>query len=180
MNEEWRPIPGTDGRYDASNLGRIRSWAPWRGQPAPRVMAPGSKGSKGHLMVNLRVDGKRIPMLVHRAVLAAFVGPAPIDKPITRHLDGDPTNNRLSNIAYGTYVENEADKLQHGRNYNATKPACKHGHPFDEENTLWFGDRRRCRTCEKQRGTYVASPCEVCGKSRTNMPRHLRLMHEAA
>lgn len=31
-----------------------------------------------------------------------------------RHLDGNPANNRLSNLKWGTKVENESDKRRHG------------------------------------------------------------------
>ena len=33
---------------------------------------------------------------------------------LCRHLDGNPHNNRLDNIVWGTVVENEADKVRHG------------------------------------------------------------------
>jgi hypothetical protein len=33
---------------------------------------------------------------------------------VCRHLDGDPSNNRVRNLRWGTYSENEADKLRHG------------------------------------------------------------------
>jgi hypothetical protein len=52
--------------------------------------------------------------LVHRLVLEAFVGPCP-DGYITRHLDGDPSNNRVTNLAWGTSKENAADTKRHGR-----------------------------------------------------------------
>ena len=48
--------------------------------------------------------------------------------PGCRHLDGDRTNPRLENLAWGTKVENEADKELHGtvprgdRNGSRTKP----------------------------------------------------------
>jgi hypothetical protein len=50
---------------------------------------------------------------VHKLICEAFLGPKP-DGLITRHLDGDPTNNKLSNLAYGTHKENEEDKRKHG------------------------------------------------------------------
>jgi hypothetical protein len=50
---------------------------------------------------------------VHRLVLEAFVGPCP-DGMECRHLDGNPSNNRLDNLAWGTHSENERDKVRHG------------------------------------------------------------------
>lgn len=34
---------------------------------------------------------------------------------------------------------------------NARKTHCKHGHPFDEENTYVHDGRRICRTCNRDR-----------------------------
>jgi hypothetical protein len=33
---------------------------------------------------------------------------------ITRHLNGDPADNRLTNIVYGTYKENLEDDIRNG------------------------------------------------------------------
>jgi len=41
--------------------------------------------------------------LVHRLVLLTFIGPSPL---IVNHIDGDKTNNHLSNLEYVTYQEN--------------------------------------------------------------------------
>ncbi len=50
---------------------------------------------------------------IHRLVLEAFVGPCP-EGMECRHLDGDGTNNRLENLAWGTPKENSADRRRHG------------------------------------------------------------------
>lgn len=52
-------------------------------------------------------------VLIHRLVLEAFVGPRP-DGLEARHRDGDPTNNRLDNLLWGTSSDNENDKRRHG------------------------------------------------------------------
>lgn len=179
MSENWKPIPGFSGRYDVSDLGRIRSWVPWRGQSSPRFLTPHSKGTSEHLMVNLRLNGKRVPTLVHRAVLAGFIGDPPADRPITRHLDGNPVNNMLSNLAYGTPSENELDKVLHGTHQNASKTHCPQGHPYDATNTLTtISGGRWCRACSRERGCR-RTPCPVCGedKSAANLGRHIERHH---
>ena len=50
--------------------------------------------------------------MVHRLVLMAFVG-LPGDGQECRHLDGNPANNELVNLAWGTHKENEKDKYRH-------------------------------------------------------------------
>lgn len=67
----------------------------------------------GYKRVELYNSGKKKQYLVHRLVLVAFVGACPKGK-ICRHLDGNPANNKLDNIKWGTYKENEADKAEHG------------------------------------------------------------------
>lgn len=62
--------------------------------------------------------GKYRTFRVHRLVLLAFVGPCP-EGMEARHEDGDPSNNRLDNLAWGTPAENRADNRRLGR-YTST------------------------------------------------------------
>lgn len=120
-NEIWRDIPGYEGRYQASNLGRIRSLdqivrcgAGGKGIRLiqGRVLRPAGQQSDPHLRVTL---GKRAPgALVHVLVAQTFLGPRP-DGCDVRHLDGDPLNNRADNLAYGTRTENILDVYRTGR-----------------------------------------------------------------
>lgn len=50
---------------------------------------------------------------LHRLILEAFVGPCP-EGMESRHLDGDPDNNKLDNLAWGTKLENHDDRRRHG------------------------------------------------------------------
>jgi hypothetical protein len=51
---------------------------------------------------------------VHNLVAECFIGKRPKNKQLVRHLDNDKTNNDVTNLAYGTYLENEQDKIRHG------------------------------------------------------------------
>jgi len=89
--------------------------------------------------------------LVHVAVAEAFIGPRLGDNE-TRHLNGDATNNALTNLAYGTPAENTADSLRHGTNYASNRTHCPQGHPYDEANTIVGTNpngrpKRSCRIC---------------------------------
>lgn len=67
--------------------------------------------------------GRRVCSSVHALILEAFRGVRPADRPVARHLDGDPANNRLDNLAWGTHSENLADALAHGTLRPSGKPA---------------------------------------------------------
>lgn len=118
--ERWRPVPGYEGLYEASSAGRVRSldrrvrdsrgqWRALRG----RVLQESMASTLGHRKVNLCKDGTPRRTPVHKIVAAAFLGPARGRQ--VRHLDGNPRNNAVGNLAYGTQADNEADKVAHGR-----------------------------------------------------------------
>lgn len=64
----------------------------------------------GHLCVLLDCSSKKY---VHRLVLEVFVGPCPPGMEC-RHLDGNPANNNLDNLKWGTHIENSQDSIRHG------------------------------------------------------------------
>jgi len=146
--EEWRPIIGFEGRYEVSSHGRVRSMARDSRTPkgevrhrSARLLAQRPTGEVGHLSVTLYKDGVGVSRRVHREVARAFIGPVP-DGMICRHLDGNPVNNHLPNLAYGTWSENNLDKVRHGTDHNARKTHCLRGHPYTPENTYWQGGLR--------------------------------------
>lgn len=117
-NEQWLPIPGYEGLYSASNLGRIRS----HGRTVKRgngflsvpdkIMKTPSDG-KGYAHFNARKNGRTKTLWVHIVMMEAFVGPRPENNDI-RHLDGNPSNNSLENLSYGTRAQNIGDAKKHG------------------------------------------------------------------
>lgn len=110
-------IPGFEGRYAVDEEGRVFSYR------ANRFLRPGTRSS-GHVSVVL-YDGRgnRKTFDVHILVGFTFLGRCPTGKE-TRHLDGDPTNNRLANLSYGTRRQNKQDMKWHkGCEGHKLKPA---------------------------------------------------------
>lgn len=123
MTEEWKDIPGYEGRYQASTMGRIRSLdrrvrVVCHGKEATRLMRgrvlrPG-KCRTGHVSVVLGNKANGSP--VHKLVALTFIGPRPDGCEIC-HNDGDPTNNAVSNLRYDTRAENNKDITRQGKRH---------------------------------------------------------------
>lgn len=113
MAEEWRSVPGYAGRYEVSNLGRVRS-LPNSRRRTTLVLKPASAKRGGYPVVNLTTSGSQQRVwFVHRLVALAFLGPCPDGMEVC-HNDGDTSNAALSNLRYDTPVGNQADRLAHG------------------------------------------------------------------
>lgn len=123
MIEIWKDIPGHEGKYQASNQGRIRSLTreitqigrggkPFTRTIKGRILRPGRYCSSGHVSVVLGRGSNGSP--VHQLVMLTFVGPAPLNQEV-RHINGIPDDNRLENLVYGTRTENIIDVYKTGK-----------------------------------------------------------------
>jgi hypothetical protein len=153
--EEWRTIPGLEGLYEASSLGRIRSLdrSVDAGRPrriAGRVLKP-SLNPNGYPFVVPSKDGVAHSMAVHRLVALAFLGPRADGTEVCHH-DGDKTNNAVANLRYDTRSANAMDRVRHGNHPFAAMTHCRKGHAYTDENTHRRSDGgRRCVKCERER-----------------------------
>jgi hypothetical protein len=113
---EYRPIEGFPG-YRIGNDGSV-----WSCRPCTRVKLPGWRrmrlipNNHGYLFVQMCLNGKHRKRYAHRLVLEAFVGPCPEGMECRHFPDGDPTNNKLSNLSWATHLENQRDKPAQGTN----------------------------------------------------------------
>ncbi|WP_085368570.1 HNH endonuclease [Leifsonia sp. NCR5] len=134
--EQWRAIDGTT--YHVSTRGRVKNCKANR--PA-RLIRPCPRGNGGHVAV--AVYGPNKWSYIHRLVAQAFI-PNPHDYPLVRHLDGNPTNNSVDNLAWGTSAMNTADAQAHG-----TMPTAQHG------TTSKYGAGCRCDRCTSATKEYA-------------------------
>jgi hypothetical protein len=100
---EFRRVPGYAG-YRVSTTGRVQTnWSTGHNPPfeTGRWREMGlARHRDGYRQVSLRRKSKRTTEVVHRLVLLAFVGPAPAGHEC-RHLNGNPSDNRLENLVWG-------------------------------------------------------------------------------
>lgn len=115
----WKPIPGFEGYYEASNDGNIRSVdheVPFlsRGYIKTKRLIKGkilTKHIRGkYYFVALHKDGVRHPENVHRLIALTFI-PNPENKPCVDHRNGKCLDNRVENLRWATFSENSLNPV---------------------------------------------------------------------
>lgn len=122
--EEWRDIAGFQGKYQVSNLGRVKSLG--NDKKRKEKILLGSKNRKGYKMVCLYKNGKSKWFFIHRLVYEAFVGFITDGLQID-HVSNNKTDNRLQNLQLLTRSENNKKKFADNpmlRYVKATKIKC--------------------------------------------------------
>lgn len=121
MHERWKDVPGYAGRYQVSNLGRVKSLPHFvtrknvlccgvsRVLIPEKILKPQVQKPSGHLTVKLgHAPAKHHS--VHRLVAEAFIGPCPVGLEVC-HKDNDPTHNSVENLRYDTRSSNRIDMV---------------------------------------------------------------------
>ena len=129
--ERWLPVPGYEGLYEISDLGRVWSVSR-RTRGAPRQFRGRQGGGRflnpwimnaGYPAVELWRDGQRDPRLVHLLVMEAFEGPCPPGQE-TRHGPNGGGDASLANLSRGTHMENMDDQLRDGTRNRGERAGC--------------------------------------------------------
>lgn len=132
MKEIWKDIPGYEGLYQISNLGKVYS----KKRNKLLVIV---KNDKGYCYVQLYKNGKSNLFRLHRIVAKTFI-PNPKNLPEVNHLDGNKENNCVNNLEWCTHIDN----MRHGFKNNLipikkpNEPAsvCKKVYQYDLNNNL--------------------------------------------
>jgi hypothetical protein len=114
MRERWRDVSGYIGKYQVSDLGRVKSVGRYI-RPHGKmiwidkiVLLKFQEDNRGYLTVHL-FKKKHKHLKVHRLVALAFVS-NPLNKPTVNHEDGDKKNNKYKNLKWATVKENNLHK----------------------------------------------------------------------
>ena len=113
MEEVWKDIPGYEGWYQVSNLGRVKRIKKVHCNHGNRniierehILTP-TKDRKGYLIVILSNDGNnKKHCKVHRLVAEAFI-PNIEKKPQVDHINRIKNDNRVCNLRWVTNSENQ-------------------------------------------------------------------------
>lgn len=164
--EYWKDIPGYEGEYQASTMGRIKSLErkarvvnPYTGKEfyrkvPERILKPAQYCKNGHLSLILRRGTQGQP--VHQLVMKTFIGEIPEGMEVL-HRNGNPKDNRLENLRYGTRTENILDVYYQGGKWRKLS--------IDDVDAIRFGLVCGIKGCE------LAKMFEVSDKTISSIKR---------
>ena len=104
--EVWKDIPGYEGYYQVSNLGRVKSLARKNNMGhhlKEKILKPSF--NKGYPRVIFCKDAIRKSFFCHRLVAIVFI-PNPNNYPIINHKDENPGNCCVENLEWCSYKYN--------------------------------------------------------------------------
>jgi len=117
--EIWKDIPGYEGFYQISNLGKVRSLNRYVKSKNNSIKLLKSKRMTisiydvGYEYICLSKKGKRIKHKIHRLVALAFI-PNPNNKPEVNHINGIKHDNNYLNLEWATSSENQQHAYRTG------------------------------------------------------------------
>lgn len=132
--EEWRPVPGFESTYIASNLGRVARMIGHKSAGTYwTVFLPRKVEGHGASMGSSRAGGKKrgFRVYVHHIIALTFIGPPSKECPIVNHKDEDPNNNRPENLEW-------CDQGHNVRHALKLRPKKKRGKNLTNDQIEWI------------------------------------------
>ncbi len=128
MTENWKDIKGFEGRYQVSDLGRVKSlpfmqrYLLRNGREAYRrtaemILRP-QVGRHGYVLVSLHLDNQRVARSVHSLVAEAFIEG---QGETVNHKNGNKADNRADNLEWLSYTDNHIHAVYLGLNKQAVR-----------------------------------------------------------
>lgn len=117
--ETWKDVKGFEGKYQISNYGNVRSvprkvkGTNGRIQNRKGVFKKSREDKDGYLTVNFYTEKGNRPKKIHRLVAESFIPNKDHHKEVN-HIDGDKTNNHVSNLEWTDRKGNIKHSVQSG------------------------------------------------------------------
>lgn len=164
MSENWRPVVGFEGRYEVSDLGRVRRLARGRGSVPGRILRErdNKQGDGAYAYVDLWAENRPTRKLVHHVVLEAFVGPRPVGM-VGCHGPGGHRDNRAANLRWDTQAANIRDIVEAGNHRSRRVTHCPADHELVLPNLVASLAKIGRRAC---------LACLACSRARAALQRH--------
>lgn len=132
QGEIWKDITGYEGRYQVSNMGRIKSVSrlekhsrnPLFTRPIKEKIKLQPLDNHGYPRISFKINSISKTFLVSRIVAKTFI-PNPENKREVNHKDFNPRNNCINNLEWATPKENIRHALDGGRFVNRPAAAVK-------------------------------------------------------
>lgn len=169
MTEEWKPIAGYAGYYEAGNHGHVRSVTRLVPHGQFGAMRP-LKGrlirewtnSKGYQCVALSKNGKVRKFRVHNLICDTF-HPNPDSLPCVNHKNGIKSDNSASNLEHSSYSANN----QHAFDTGLNKP------------TYYWGEHIGTSVLTEESVRAMRS-MKASGQTGITIARHFKVSHSTA
>lgn len=138
--EVFQDVKGFEGLYSVSSHGYVSN-----GRKSLKTYVINS----GYQCLKLVKGNTRKSVLLHRLIAEAFI-PNPLNKPEVNHIDGNKSNNAVSNLEWVTPSENKLHALRTGlKVYNNPTRGLKlsnkskyHNVGFDTTRKKWTASLR--------------------------------------
>jgi hypothetical protein len=157
--EAWRAVPGYEGYYEASTLGRVRSLdrRDNRGQYRKgRILKTYNRG--GYQKFTLWKNGIGWQPKLHTLIAITFHGDYRDQGLIVRHGPNGKTDNSPDNLSWGTHSDNEYDKERDGTSAKLNQTHCPNNHPLKVPNLVANRKHRACLTCSRAKAYHKLHP----------------------
>lgn len=99
-NESFKEIKDTNGNYEVSNLGRVKSKA-----NNHAIILKSQITKNGYARLQLSIEGRRYSKLVHCLVAEVWLDQPQSLEYEVHHIDGNKLNNSVSNLEYLSKIE---------------------------------------------------------------------------
>lgn len=119
--EIWHPLEGYHGKYEVTKCGRVRSLdriTVTHNEYTGRIRVINFKGKElavkptdGYKQVCLYGKYEMFMISVHRLIAKQFI-PNPTNRPCVNHIDGNKSNNNVTNLEWVTHSENQIHRCR--------------------------------------------------------------------